>query len=563
MAAPVVDAATLDVILAADDKRHSNPARWADISPFNISITGDGSPQFRVRDPGGTWTEWRDTTLSVDGSVLVVAFPDKTDAVAGEITSSASILLTVQEHRIQVRCTADADPGDFATVTATIGAVESVWRAQTGGSVARNDIVFTADFSSFASDVTNPTEADYPADAAATIDGLNVGNVVYDRTGGVDDTVARKAAVKAYGAHLEVKAGDHAVDGRAVLFTLYPPDTVIGADELRYDRHGTNAEARSRISMNTTASLGAIWKSERFAASRGYREDVWIGWSLYLPDRYVLDGNAAIAGTAGPFTQFAECFARITPAPVRTVFALTAQNGLQTTGNRRPRFTVDDSDGEVAGAIYWPWDDAHIGKKHYFVVHMRVDDRAVGAGGDPLFEVWHQREDAETGTYLGALTVPFGPTAAQIAASSDGDGDFGGGPKFSVRTYKPSWYSSWYAGTYFGQLRPTINTATYTQTGTTVTVTLNEPETTNTYRELENGNVVDVEFTSGTATEDGSYTVGSYAAGVFTFTVAGSRTTSGDCIVFGDKVITGIDSLRVGGPDSDYSSVHPTGAAQP
>lgn len=120
MAAPVVDEKTLTVVLAADGKRHSNAARWASISPFNVSISGAGNPQFRVRDPGGTWGAWRTDPLSVAGTAVAsMSFSNTGNADLSTVYESAAVALSTQGHQLQFRTTSGDEAGEAHAVAWT------------------------------------------------------------------------------------------------------------------------------------------------------------------------------------------------------------------------------------------------------------------------------------------------------------------------------------------------------------------------------------------------------------------------------------------------------------
>lgn len=579
MAAPVVDEKTLDVVLSADGKRHSNPERWASISPFNVSITGDGTPQFRVRDPGGTWGDWRSDPLSVDGNRIDVTFPASVNVAQGEVVSSVAQTLTTQGHQIQVRGTSASATGTLRTVTATIGGVPVPWTNQTAGTTARTGILYTFDGSTFESNEVNKLRSTFTdAMMSSVVDGLDPTNIVFDKTGGAHDNPAsmptRKTDVRNHGPHWEITDayGNAPGTDKGIVYTLYPPHTKIVSEvnsvptpvDLRYDLHGTGNVARSRGSVNPTQAIYPIWES-RANPGLGHRETLWIGFCLWFPADYKVDGRAdGQSGAKGTRHQFFEWFSRVISKDVSLcnmqieTFDTTIANGewgvcvnlsRSNTAEDALAGTVGASsqyNGTITSTFSLGWDpeseDPHnpanwIGKRNYFVVQMHTDDRSPAAGGSPLFRMWHSTDDdgpeliidmspggRSRGTVVnmaegvhvepvryGAYIRTTDPANAPNNSGGKNDNDGYYGILTSFRTYKPGWYTNWYteSGTewYRGQLRPDI-IGTYSQVGTTLTVTVTDPlPSLNTYQAVLDGDLITLDLDGDAAGDSDAYTV--------------------------------------------------------
>jgi pectate lyase len=134
-AAPVCDANTYGVALAADGLLHSQPGRWADISPFDFYAGGD---EFRVRLPGGNWvgedvnTGWRSDLLSVVGNKVpnVVIDPIDDEPISTVAVSGVSNLST-QGHKVQLRKLTSESYGTAVTVAWTAHGQSGTWTVAT------------------------------------------------------------------------------------------------------------------------------------------------------------------------------------------------------------------------------------------------------------------------------------------------------------------------------------------------------------------------------------------------------------------------------------------------
>jgi hypothetical protein len=137
MAGPVVDAKTLTMSLASDGYYYSNPTRWANVSPFSVTLSGaSGSPQYRIRDAGGTQSNWIDVTgvpFTVAGNVLgsAPAFSPSLNAAPGSAQESVETVISAQGHTIQFKMTADSTPEASRVLSWTIGPYSGNWTVVT------------------------------------------------------------------------------------------------------------------------------------------------------------------------------------------------------------------------------------------------------------------------------------------------------------------------------------------------------------------------------------------------------------------------------------------------
>ena len=139
MVAPVADTKSVTVSPAADGFAHSYAERWANVSPFNVSIDAG---EYRYNS-NGSWSSWSSATRSVEG-IFAGSFsiPSKTGQTVSTVVESEAVVIgeyASQDLLLQVRRTSSPSGSTTLTTTVTVSGVAETWDLRTATVQGEND----------------------------------------------------------------------------------------------------------------------------------------------------------------------------------------------------------------------------------------------------------------------------------------------------------------------------------------------------------------------------------------------------------------------------------------